>query len=365
MFHSVKIFGAGSIGNHLANASRQLGLPVVLCDVDPAALDRTKNDIYPERYGSWDPKIDLCLVKDAPVGKHDLIIIGTPPDSHIPIAMQCLKEKPKAVLIEKPLSTPDLAGLVELEEQASQLGITVFVGYDHAVSTAIKDLEECLSNENYGSLITLDVEFREHWHGIFSAHHWLTGPQDSYLGYWARGGGACGEHSHAINMWQHLADINGKGRITKVSAEIEYINKDGCNFDRVCLLQVESEKGMFGRIVQDVVTFPVKKEAILQFELGVAKWYCGGDPKGDVIAHGKFPQQPVKKIIEKTRPDDFIAELNHIQNTLKTGMHSPISLQRGLETMLVIAAAHKSAHSGRKVKIDYDQGPCLNALSID
>ena len=37
---NVKILGAGSIGNHLSNAARQLGWSVTLSDVDPAALRR-------------------------------------------------------------------------------------------------------------------------------------------------------------------------------------------------------------------------------------------------------------------------------------------------------------------------------------
>ena len=363
MLSSVKIFGAGSIGNHLANASRRLGWSVSLCDIDGAALDRAKNDIYPGRYGHWDADIALHLVDDAPVGGHDLIIVGTPPDAHIPVAMGCLQEKPKALLIEKPLATPDLAGLVTLQQQAAELGVTVFVGYDHAVSTAITILQDHLSQSDYGRLITLDVDFREHWHGIFSAHHWLSGPSDSYLGFWRRGGGACGEHSHAINMWQHLSDINEMGKIQTVSAEIDYVKKDGCDFDRVCLLQVETENGLIGRIVQDVVTFPVRKEAYLQYESGAAKWHCGGNPKGDVIAYGPFPEPLKTHIVEKTRPDDFIAELNHITQTLQSNARSPISLERGLETMLVIAAAHRSAQEGCKIAIDYDRGPCLEALS--
>ena len=47
----IKIYGAGSIGNHLANASRTLGYSVDICDIDPAALERTKTQIYPSRYG--------------------------------------------------------------------------------------------------------------------------------------------------------------------------------------------------------------------------------------------------------------------------------------------------------------------------
>ena len=50
----VKIFGAGSIGNHLANASRKLDWEVDIYDISDDALDRTKNMIYPSRYGNWD-----------------------------------------------------------------------------------------------------------------------------------------------------------------------------------------------------------------------------------------------------------------------------------------------------------------------
>ena len=85
--YNVKIIGAGSIGNHLAHASRSLGWNVTVCDIDSAALDRTKSQIYPTRYGSWDKNIQLCLIDDVPKGKFDLIIIGTPPDSHIPLAL--------------------------------------------------------------------------------------------------------------------------------------------------------------------------------------------------------------------------------------------------------------------------------------
>ena len=44
---NVKIFGAGSIGNHLAHASRKIGWDVSICDLDPEALKRTRNEIYP------------------------------------------------------------------------------------------------------------------------------------------------------------------------------------------------------------------------------------------------------------------------------------------------------------------------------
>jgi len=64
--YNVKILGAGSIGNHLANASRRLGWSVTLCDLDSAALQRTREQIYPARYGQWDESIRLCTAAEAP-----------------------------------------------------------------------------------------------------------------------------------------------------------------------------------------------------------------------------------------------------------------------------------------------------------
>ena len=80
----VKIFGAGSIGNHLAYACRSQNLDVTIYDVDSSALQRTKDDIYPSRYGVWDKKIKLTNSLESNIN-FDLIIIGTPPDSHIDI----------------------------------------------------------------------------------------------------------------------------------------------------------------------------------------------------------------------------------------------------------------------------------------
>ena len=208
----VKVFGAGSIGNHLSNASRAMGWSVDLCDVNEAALVRTKNEIYPGRYGKWDETIRLINNKDAPKGEYDLIFIGTPPDSHISLALEAVKEKPKAVLVEKPFCTPDMTGAQELYDLAKDLGVAVFTGYDHVVGKASEKFSERVASAPFGAVETLDVEFREFWGGIFAAHPWLSGPSDTYLGFWKRGGGASGEHSHAANLWQHFAHAAGAGR---------------------------------------------------------------------------------------------------------------------------------------------------------
>jgi predicted dehydrogenase len=363
----VKIFGAGSIGNHLAQASRRMGWSVDICDIDSEALVRTKNDIYPSRYGKWDKEIGLYNCNNVPVGGYDLIVIGTPPDSHMSLARSAVKEGAKIVLVEKPLCTPDLSGAQELFDEAKDANCSVFIGYDHAISKSAVYMASLLAEGAVGKTQTIDVEFREYWGGIFAAHPWLDGPSDTYLGFWKRGGGACGEHSHAINLWQMFSNSVKTGRITEVNANMEYVKDSKVDYDSLCLMQVKTESGIIGRVVQDVITQPTGKWARVQGDNGFIEWYCGKKPGIDTVVHGTNNGKTKTKDISKKRPDDFYEEMKHIELAIKNKDiydKSPISLERGLDTMMVIAASHLSTKNNRTVCIDYSKGYVQEALSI-
>ena len=356
----IKVIGAGSVGNHLSHAARRLGWNVVLCDRDPGALVRARAEIYPGRYGEWDDAIELCEMGSEPNGNFDLIVVGTPPDSHVALAIEALQEKPKAILVEKPLCTPDLDGVQSLCYEARERGIPIFTGYDHVVARSTMATEWIIKNV-VGDVLSLDVAFREHWAGILRAHPWLDGPADSYLGYWERGGGASGEHSHALNLWQHLAHVSGAGRVVEVSAALDYVRADGMNYDRTCFVNLRTEHGLMGRVVQDVITRPPLKWARVQGADGAVEWRCNAGPDADTVT--VFGDSEQIEVFPKTRPDDFIQELTHIETMLSSGSDaSPISLERGLETMLVVAAAHASARLHRSMSIAYANGFTAAAL---
>ena len=361
---AIKIHGAGSIGNHLANAARRLGWAVTLCDIADRALERARREIYPSRYGAWDEAIQLHNSRTAPKGGFDLIAIGTPPEFHLPLALEALEENPRAIQVEKPVCMPDLAGAQELFQKSRERGVAVFVGYDHVVGSAACEVARLLGRKAIGGIETLDVEFREHWGGIFAAHPWLSGPADSYLGFWKNGGGASGEHSHALNLWQHFAQLIGAGRVVEVSALLDYTKDGVAEYDRICALHLVCESGFVGRVVQDVVTRPVRKWARIQGRDGFVEWHCGAVAGRDDVRWAELDGVPQEALFPKTRPDDFIREIEHIQASLADGTPSPISLERGLDTMLVIAAAHLSAQQRRNVKIDYSAGYRPESLSL-
>jgi predicted dehydrogenase len=360
----VKIYGAGSIGNHLAHACRSKGWDVTLCDIDADALKRTKYDIYPSRYGLWDDNIKLLHVDELKPKKYDLVIIGTPPDTHVNLALEVLMDyPPKVLLIEKPLCAPSLSGCQELLVLAESTGTFVTVGYNHTLIKSTMRAVSIIKKGRIGQPLTISARFQEHWDGIFRAHAWLSGPQDTYLGFSDRGGGACSEHSHAINIWQHFSHALGMGRINEVSAMMDIVKTESVEYDRVCQLNVRSEKGLLGTIVQDFITESVRKTLCIQGTEGFMEWHVNYDSNNDAVFYREEDGETHKELIHKTRPDDFMGEINHIQDVLEGNVkESPISLEKGLDTMMVIAAAHSSHEKGKTVSIDYDEGYNLNAI---
>jgi len=355
--YNVKIIGAGSIGNHLAHACRSLGWEVLLCDTDPAALERTRTSIYPSRYGSWDQAIELASPQQCRERHFDAVFVGTPPDTHIALAREAIGlHHPKVLMIEKPVCGLSLQGCEELIEEAEAAGTFVGVGYNHALTPQTLDAQKILGTGLIGEPVTLTVRWTEHWGGIFSAHPWLAGPSDSYLGYASRGGGACGEHSHGVNIWQHFAHVLGLGRVSKVQATMDMIQENGAHYDRICQLHLTTETGLVGYVIQDVVTHPPVKTLRVQGAGGFLEWSVNDDSKHDAVIYGSDGGPPTKKLFPKTRPDDFKAEVEHVEALMNhPAPDSPVSFARGLDTMRVVVAAHRSNTMKQAVPIDYTQ----------
>ncbi|TVQ38058.1 MAG: gfo/Idh/MocA family oxidoreductase [Wenzhouxiangella sp.] len=349
-----KILGAGSIGNHLAHGARERGWAVTMCDIDPAALERTRNDIYPTRYGSFDEEILLCSPDQVADELFDVVIIGTPPDSHVALALaEMATRPPRVILIEKPLCEPDLASCERLTSAAKQTGVRVLVGYNHRLTEHTRLAAEWLSEHSIGEITTLRAMTREHWGGIFGAHPWLAGPADTYLGFTSRGGGALAEHSHAINIWQYFADLAGLGRICEVMAMLDEVESDGAAYDRVAQLSVRTDRGLVGTIVQDVVTQPAQKWLRLEGTEGYLEWQVSVDPSHDLVRLVRHDGKILEQRVAKTRPDDFRAEIAHLEAVAgDPSLPSPLDLETGVDTMKVIVAALASSREGRLVRID-------------
>ena len=260
-----------------------------------------------------------------------------------------LEDRPRLLHIEKPLCTPDLAGVSEFISARQRFGETIVtVGYDHGIAESVEAVAALAREGMFGKILTMDVEFREHWRGIFSAHPWLAGPWDSYLGYWRRGGGAGGEHSHALHLWLFFARALGWGSVTTAKSLFDMQEERGGEYDRLAAFLLKAERGGAGRVVQDVITYPVRKWARLQGECGFIEWHCNGAPEGDLVRYQTEGKELVERVFVKKRPDDFFRETAHYQKMLAGEMpphDSPLSFERGLEVMQILNRAHYASFS--------------------
>jgi len=355
----VKIYGAGSIGNHHAQAFRSIGCEVTVVDKDKEALRRMREDIYPKRYGAWDEKIVQTESQNDPIGGFDVIIIGTPPHTHMALALKALEESPKVLQIEKPICTPSLEGLREfIVAYKAHRDTAVVVGFNHLLAQNTLLVEKLMKEkmDTLGKIKSIDAEIRSSWDNILKAHPWLKGASDTYLGHWKLGGGAGGEHIHGINLWQHFAHKSGAGRIVEVSALFEYAKEGEAEFDRQCFLQVVTENGLVGRIAQDVVTQPKRKWTRLQYENGAIEWHNDVTKTTDVVKYYPTEGSPDETVIEKTRLEEFSVEALHIKSLVEGTTDitsSPIAFSRAVESALLLNAAHQSYAEKRTVVVDY------------
>jgi predicted dehydrogenase len=337
---NVLIYGAGSIGNHLSQAARRIGFSVTVVDNSSQALRRMKQEIYPTRYGKWDSEIKLLHIGDADFkrGEFDIIMIGTPPDSHMDLALAALALEPKILHVEKPLLRPTDDFKVFEERVAEHPSTMVTVGYDHAIAPSFQALLDYIASQEFGEVITIDASTREHWEGIFKAHPWLKGPHDSYLGYTNRGGGAACEHSHALHLALVVAE-NAGWRSVQGTCTLDMVNgSNGESYDRLALFSLKSSTGRIGRVVQDVLTKPTEKSVRVQCDDAVITWRC--ETGADVVEVQAYTGETITRKFSKTRPDDFFYLMKHYESLLD-GTHayeySPIRVEMGLDAMKIIA----------------------------
>jgi len=351
----ILIYGAGSIGNHYANGFIDRDHDVNVTDISDVALERMKNDIYPQRYGDWNDKINLISIDNVRGKKFDLVFIGTPPVNHMELSLKAIDEhNPKIIHIEKPISTPDLSGVKLLYQKANDKKIVLLNGYNHNLTQNVIKAKELIDNYNFGKPLIMNSNVNEHWGGIFEAHPWIKNLKDTYLSNFKLGGGAMSEHSHGINLWQTFSDYLNMGRIDYLTSNLVFEKTKDYEYDSIMSLNVKSEKGLVGNITQDVVTKPHKKNLEIIFEKGYINIINNFKKNIDRVEY--CLNSDLEYIdFPKNRKDDFLGAIINIENVFDNDINNEISMSfnKAIETINIIKSSIKSNYDGVKVKVDY------------
>jgi predicted dehydrogenase len=96
---------------------------------------------------------------------------------------------------------------------------------------------------------------------------------------------------------------------------------------------------------------------VVQGTQGRIEWLANQGARGDVVRLVRADGSAEEFDFPKTRPDDFIQEMKHLEGVMSGAIaESPVSLARGLDTMLVVAAGYESGIHRKPYQIDYSKG---------
>ena len=334
----VLIFGSGSIGNHMSFACRKIGLKVFITDVNPNALKRMKYKIYPKRYKKWDKKITIVNYKDVFKFNEifDLIIIGSPPETHLKLYFDCKKKlKFKKMLIEKPITNFSNELLYKFNNSVKKS--MVFCGYNHSVSQSFKFFIFCIF-KYFKKYETLEINWKEGWEGILKAHFWLKNEFESYLGNIKKGGGALQEHSHGLHlMLVILKQLKVNYQNLKFKKTILFKKKGNIKYDIYSNLSTINNNSLVN-YETDLKTFPSIKNITISNKNYKAQWKCNFKTNKDSVSLFHNNRLKFTKIFKKTRSTEFENEIKEILsiNTMKKRNESFLNPVYGIDAMKLV-----------------------------
>jgi len=344
----VLIFGAGSIGNHMAFACHKLKLEIFVTDVNPKALNRMQNIIFPRRYGFWSKKINLINFKNLKKYKNfffDLIIIGTPPKFHLSIFFFINnKLKFDKVLIEKPLTNIFNKSLEKIKKFNNK---KIFIGYNHSISKSfsffLKNIKKTLKSHK---LKVVNINWNESWHGIMNAHFWLKSIKKSYLSKFKDGGGALQEHSHGLHLAFILNKLTRSNFFKSMKSNVIFEKKKIENYDYETTV-ISKNKNILFKYNTNLYSGSTNKSIELIFDKFNLIWICNFKKNFDLVRISKNNNLYKEKFFKKTRSSEFENELKHIIKikSFKNFIKSPIQLFNGIKVQEIL---NKIAYNGKK-----------------
>lgn len=246
---TVAVVGLGSIGVRHATNLADLGCHVIGYDTSPERhqmLDRIDGAVA---VGKFDEALNAA----------DAVVVATPADSHIEIALATLR-RGRNVFIEKPLST-DLAGTEALEEAASHR--VAQVGYNLRFLPALKKAAALIADDAIGSILTGQIEFG------YDLRKWnpTRDYRSTYSATSARGGGILLDAIHELDLALWLA-----GPIESVVATAAHVSDLEIETEDVAAALLTTENGAIISVTLDYLSPTYHRGFRLVGTEGLLEW---------------------------------------------------------------------------------------------
>ena len=318
----ILVVGCGSIGErHIRNLTMLSVGKIIACDTNPERLV-----FITEKYGIQETYTELQEAIDQEI---DAVLICTPPNSHIPIAVKAVGSKAH-VFIEKPMSN-SLDGVDELIKRASKNGLIICVGYNFRFHRGLELVKNMLDRGEIGTILSARAEFGQY---LPDWRPW----QDYMQSYTAKkdlGGGIILDGSHEIDyMCWLLGDVDEIFCFTGKVSSLEVETEDATEI----LLKFKS--GAIGEVHLDFVRRDYSRTCEIIGETGTIKWsYQDRLVKVYSVDVGGW-----KAFNIKADPTDmYMQEMQHFINCVKFRETPLVDGIEGKKTLRIALLAKKSA----------------------
>jgi hypothetical protein len=332
--NKILIFGCGSIGAHMTNAALNLGFSVYITDIKKKKIDYFKNNFFFSRYGYFSKKIIPIEISSAIKikEKFEIIIIGTPPDTHIKLLKQIKNNLHfKKILIEKPITTIFNKDLNIFKN--TKFNSQVFCGYNHSISQAFIFFLRQIAKLK--KIDVLNVFWKEGWSNILRAHPWLKSEFDSYLGDLKLGGGSLHEHSHGLHLLILILNLKKMKLSNNIQANVIYnFNKNKTKYYDTYSTFVDIVDNSFIKYETDLISIPANKTIFIKSKNKTVELIFGYNKNYDCCITS-INNKIKKKFFKKTRSSEFENEIKYIYKN-KNSQNTNLSPNHAFEVLKII-----------------------------
>ena len=322
--HRVLIVGVGSIGErHLRCFGHTGRAELSLCEVN-----ETLRHEVAQRYGVARVYGQL---KDALAEPHDAVVICTPAQLHIPMALASA-EVGLHMLIEKPLST-SLQDVDRLQAVLAERGLVAAVAYVWRTNPTLQAVKAALASGRFGAPKHVSVVTGQHFPTGRPAY------REIYYTDRATGGGAIQDAlTHMFNACEYLV-----GPIDRLAADADHQVLEG--------VTVEDTVDVIARHGAVMASYSLN-----QFQapncLAITIACDGGTLQVDVLQNRwQWMVEPAtqwheEQLAPTERDDGFVCQANVFLDAVEGKAEPLCTLAEGAQTLKANLAALKAAETG-------------------
>jgi len=323
------VIGCGSIGERHIRNLRSLSVDNILaCDTNSDRLHLMKEKYDAEIYKD----VDEALKK-----KPDAVLICTPPNLHIPMALKSIEHNAH-IFVEKPISH-NLEKVDDFLTEAKRKKLIVLVGYNLRFHQGIILMKKMINEKVVGKVLSARAEFGQYLPDWRPEQNY----KQSYTGKNDMGGGVILDVSHEIDYIRWLL-----GDITEVSCFADKVSNLDVDVEDTAEILLKFKNKIIAEIHLDFVQREYSRNCKIIGEEGTLIW----DYPGKYVKTYHSTTKQWKTYPIEIEPNDmYVDEMKHFLECIKGKTPPLISGGEAKKVLAVALAAKKSAKSGKAIKL--------------